>query len=192
MAVELCGITGGIGFDCEKANNASGGFLPTFYLFNLADLDLNQGENGLDIDANGYVSDFSFQTYKGLYVFSSPLNTVGARTNGAQNENGILAYTHEADFLLFANTPAEIAAVKSIGQGQQVGAILQRRNLQWILLGGVSGMKISVFDNDYGKLSTDNTGRVVTLSGTEPDDNKIVFFQSVAQTNLMLSQRRAS
>lgn len=192
MSVELCGITGGIGFDCDKAKNAPGGFLPTFYLFNLADLDLNQGENGLEIDSNGYVTDFFFQTYKGLYEFSSPLNTVGARTNGSQNENGILSFTHESDFILFANTPAEIEAVESIGRAQQIGAVLQRRNLQWVLLGAVSGMKITAFDNDYGKLSTDNTGRTVTLSGTEPNDNKIVFFQSTAQTNLMLSQRVAA
>ena len=158
MSIALCGITGGVGFDCEKAKSSQGGFLPVFYLFNVQDLDTTQGDNGLIIDSDGYVVDFAFKTYKGLYEFSTPLNTLGARSNGAQNGEGILSYTHEVDFLVYATTPADIQAIEDLGRAQQLGAIVQRRNLQWCLYGGVAGMKVGDnFNEDLGKWATNGS-----------------------------------
>ena len=175
----ICGFTGGIGLTCEQLKANSGGLKQDAYLFNLSEL-LSYTE-----DADGYVTALTFETYKGLHVFTSTKNGASTISDIARVEGGNANFPQTVVLSLVDITPAQKAVLTDLAFAT-VGAIVETSKGRFEIFGIDLGLEVESAPKNSGNSPADATNRLVTLVGDQAGLEKVFFDTDYATTKALL------
>lgn len=182
-----CLITSGVTFDCDDRKRSAGGVRSTVYVGNIGQLDQTVGDRGFTFDSEGYVTSINFSTYGGLYAFEgvkggNDANDDAQRTEGAANVN----FPVNLLFKIYDSDPAGREAVENLAFADALFAIIERTGGQFELMGRIEGLTLESAPSTRGTSPATDTGRICTLTGSEPELPKFVLDTDYATTKALI------
>lgn len=177
-----CGINGGYSFTCIDKENAIGGIKAKFWLGNIADLDRSYGADGFNIDGNGYVKDIGFLYQKGLYLFNGSRLGNSNTDDAARNDGGIPNFPVSILFRIYDSAPDDARLVESLANSDGLFAIQQTSSGIFKIFGSSLGLILTSAPRASGMQPTDDSSRLITITGVEPKLPKYFFNTSQALT----------
>jgi len=170
-----CLITDGVGITCDALRRV-GGVNKRAYLFN------SEEKTDIVTDANGYVIDINFESYDGLYKFTSRKQAhSGGYTAQVQSPGGNKFFNHDVILKLFPEDPTEDAVLESLLVGC-VGVILEDNNQQFFLYGNQNGLDQIDGTQNTGQEQASDIAYSLTLQGQEPEMPKRILITDYETT----------
>ena len=182
-----CGISGGYSFDCNDKVKAIGGIKNTFWIGNLEDIDRTYGTDGFNISGAGFVTDIKFKYQKGLYEFGGVRLGNSNTDDAARNEGGIPNFPVSIAFKMYDNAPDDALIVEQLANADALFAIQQTSSGDFKIFGSALGLNLASAPRASGTQPTDDSSRLVTLSGVEPKLPRY-FFKTSQSITLALIQ----
>lgn len=160
MALD-CGITDGIGIDCEDLRKP-GGYYRAVWAFNLASLRIP-----IDVSLAAYVTSLEFLTYLSLYKFESTKfshEAVWAQQNG---DGGNVSYLQTVTLRLPNSNPAADKVIEDASVSE-LGIITRSNAGEYQIWGAENGLSSGDgTTGGNGRQSTDSTFTQLVLTGVE-------------------------
>lgn len=175
-----CGITSGIAINCEDLR-AVGGVNKRAFIFNLDDLaDAKYTENGGDITA------LNFETYKGMYEFTSKKKSHSGGYSVANPDAGSNKFfTHSVTVKLFPDTSSEDIVIEDLIVGN-FGLILEDNNENFFLYGALNGMEVTEGTQNTGQDTNSDISDNLTFTGEEKKKPRRIIVTDYATTKSYL------
>lgn len=178
-----CLITGGVDFDCDDRKLSAGGVRKTVWVGNIADLDQTLGDRGFTIDSNGYVTDINFMTYGRLYAFEGVKGGNNANDDAQRTENAAnVNFPHTVLFKIYDTNPDDRAAVEQMAFADGLFVVIERTGGLFEVFGRIEGLTLASAPSNRGETTAVDTGRIMTLTGAEPELPKFFFDTDYATT----------
>lgn len=156
-----CKATNGIQNSCTDLLRV-GGLDKTFWLFYKSQLDtqisLNQTADISLLDFGPYGGLLRFDGQKFQHQYSCPLVVANA---------GNRSYTHTLIFKILSNTTTKDVVIQQINLGQDIVAIVQNNNREFLILGAGNGLYVTANEQTSGQTGDADTSDTVTLTSQE-------------------------
>lgn len=153
-----CGITGGIGVGCSDLRRI-GGVNKRAWVTNKSDFTYQE-------NASGYITSFTFSTYKGLYAFESAKKTHSGGYQLIRQEGANKYFQHDVILKLFATTPTDDEVIEDLIVADSV-VILETNNKEFLVYGIDNGMELISSTQNSGNVPGTDTTDTLTFQGEE-------------------------
>ena len=186
MAIS-CGISGGIDLSCQTLKDASGGLKQKVWIGNWGDL----GSPGWTEVGDGYVESLEFLSgYSGLYEFTGVKNQNSTNSDAQALESGNATFPQSVVLTLHTTTPGQLSVIEELAFAN-VFVIVETSKGRLECFGLNLGLSLESAVKTSGNLVSDATSRIVTLSGDQPEIEKIFlrtdYATSVAYLNSLVA-----
>lgn len=156
-----CGIENGISITCDDLRRV-GGVNKRVWIFNISDL-----QDTKYTEMSDYISAINFDTYKGLYAFTSKKKSnSGGYALQKQQPGGNVFFQHDVIVKLFPDSPSEDAVVENLSVGE-FGVIIETNNQEFILYGAENGMEGTEGTQNSGQENASDVALSLTFTGEE-------------------------
>ena len=162
-----CGISGSLDLICDSLRRV-GGVKKTAYLFNISDL------SSYTIDADGYVTALTFNSYAGLYKLTGRKQSHSGGSTAVIQEGGNKFFQHDVTLKAFAENPTDDQVIEELLVAT-VGVILEDNNNRFFLFGAYNGLEESAGVQNTGTTDASDISDQLTLTGAETEKPKRVF-----------------
>lgn len=182
-----CILTEAYSLDCVDKKKAVGGVRAKVWIGNIEQLDQTIGDRGFTISVEGYITAINFTTYGRLYAWSgvkagNSANDDAQRTAGS----GVAFYPHNVLLKVIDITPEDRKAIETLANADGVFVIIERAGGVFEIFGRIEGLALVSAPSDRGADTTIDTGRVITLSGNEPEMAKLILVTDYATTRALI------
>jgi len=155
-----CLITRGATITCDQLKRA-GGVGKKVWGFNISQL-----VSAIDTSLEDYIRSIELSSYQLMYAFESGKFSHEMSVTQNNGEGGNVSYTHQLIIRVPNPTPTITAALEDLATADTAW-IVQTNNNEFKILGGANGLASSALTDGSGRVVTDSSIAVVTLTGVE-------------------------
>jgi hypothetical protein len=156
-----CGITGGIGIDCDDLRKP-GGLYRTVWVFNMEAL-----RRAIDVTLSTYITDLEFVTYLSLYKFTSVKFAHEAVWEEQKGDGGNVSYNQTVTLRLPNSDPTSDRVIEDAAVSD-LGVITKSNSGEYQIWGAENGLSSGAgTTGGPGRQATDSTFSTLVLTGVE-------------------------
>lgn len=156
-----CKATSGISNACTDLLRV-GGLDKTFWLFYKSQLDTQ-----ISLSQSADINQLDFGPYGGLLRFDGQKFQHQYTTPLVVANSGNRSYAPTVTIKILSNTTSHDVVVQSLNLGQDIVAIVQNNNQEFLIIGAGNGLYVTANENGSGQTGDADTSDTITLTGAE-------------------------
>lgn len=175
------------GYDaCGKLSLNTGGLQKRIYLGLRSDLDEDHEDGIYSTGGSGDINSINFKAYKGFKKFIGVMAGNTLSVDAQRTEDGNPFYPASGSFKMFESTTDDKQFIENLAAAEDIFFVVETTGKQFVAVGIDYGVTLESALKSFGNVPTDPTGRLVVLSGDQPDIERYFSVESYAQTVVTL------